>query len=618
MTDQSTAPAAPVDPAAPCACDSGLSAGRCCAVDSKAAPPAEVDAESDAAELAAAEALRAGDPDRAAGLAIDVLEAAPLRPRALATLAEVRLGQGRPRAAAAKALLERLIEVQPVNFWPVNKLGLLELGRGNAQAAEPLARRGIRVAPENPQAHNLMAMTMTELGRSVVGEYHCRMALELLGTLPALVLANLATNLFNQGRIAEARALYREADGIEPDNRKTLLAWARMEEADRNFADAHALLDRLDRLVPDNPGVVLTRAMTFGREKRYEEAIATLGGAAARGSRDLRPVDLLERGRLRDQLGRFDEAWADFAAGKARAREIGNNVYDAPAAAAFAERLKYFFRRKPLSLMPAVATRADVAQPIFILGFPRSGTTLLEQTLTASPAIAAGDELPLVNQIAGMAPRLLASPLAYPEALSDLWMGDKRDGLADMRDLYLQRARHFGVLREGAGFFTDKMPLNEVHLGLIALMFPKAPLLHVIRHPLDIMVSAMSNFFTHGNYCGSTLESAATHLVLVHDLVAHYRAEMDLNYVQVRYEDVVRDQETTIRGVFGVVGVPFDPGVLAFEANARYARTASYAQVTEKLYDRSLFRHRHYRRHLEPAIPILAPLIERLGYENEV
>lgn len=510
------------------------------------------------------------------------------------------------------------MEVDPGNFWPVNKLGLLELKRGNTEEAEPLARRGIRIAPDHAQAHNLMGMAMTEAGRGVVGEYHCRRALELLdGKRPALVLANLATNLVNQGRIGEARALYREADAAEPKNRQTLLAWARMEEADRQFAAAHALLDQLDAMAPDDPAVALTRAMTLGREARYDEAIALLETAAMRSSRELSPAELLERGRLRDRLGRHDEAWADFAEGKAQARETSGNSYDEEGMRRYAERLKYVFRRKPLSLMPAVETRTDVAQPIFILGFPRSGTTLLEQTLSAAPTIAAGDELPLIHQITGLMPRLLASPLEYPEALSELWMGDKRDGLAELRDHYLQRARHLGAMRDGVAMFTDKMPLNETHLGLVGLMFPRAPLLHVIRHPLDIMVSAMSNFFSHGGYCGTTLESAARHLVLTHDLVAHYRAEMALRYHPVRYEDVVHDQAATIEAVFQFIGTPYDPAVLGFEANSRYARTASYAQVTEKLYDRSAGRHRHYLRHLGPALPILEPLIERLGYQVE-
>jgi hypothetical protein len=171
-----------------------------------------------------------------------------------------------------------------------------------------------------------------------------------------------------------------------------------------------------------------------------------------------------------------------------------------------------------------------------------------------------------------------------------------------------------GILTPQAAWFTDKMPLNETHLGLIALLFPQSPLIHVIRHPLDIMVSAISNHFTHGMFCASALETAALHYVRVTDLVQRYRSEMALRYLPVRYEDMVGDQEATVRAMLDFVGEDFDERCLAFHENQRYARTASYAQVTEKLYDRSRFRYRHYRKHLEPVIPILQPVIERLGY----
>jgi Sulfotransferase family len=169
-------------------------------------------------------------------------------------------------------------------------------------------------------------------------------------------------------------------------------------------------------------------------------------------------------------------------------------------------------------------------------------------------------------------------------------------------------------LTPGAAWFTDKMPLNETQLGLIALLFPEAPLIHVIRHPLDIMVSAISNHFTHGFFCASALETAAQHYVRVMDLVHHFRSEMALRYLPIRYEEMVVDQEATVRAMLDFIGEPFDPRCLEFHENRRYARTASYAQVTEKLYDRSRFRYRNYRKHLEPAIPILQPVIDRLGY----
>jgi len=209
---------------------------------------------------------------------------------------------------------------------------------------------------------------------------------------------------------------------------------------------------------------------------------------------------------------------------------------------------------------------------------------------------------------------MLNSPLSYPDALAELWFGDQAEGLENLRDYYLQRARQLGALRRTADWFTDKMPLNETHLGLIGLVFPQAPIIHLLRHPLDVVLSTFSNHLTHGFYCAYDLTSIALHYVLVMELVEHYRREMALRYLSVKYEDVIVGQETMVREMLGFIGAPYDPRCLDFHENRRYARTASYAQVTEQLYDRSRFRYRAYREQLAPVIPVLEPIIHRLGY----
>ena len=196
-------------------------------------------------------------------------------------------------------------------------------------------------------------------------------------------------------------------------------------------------------------------------------------------------------------------------------------------------------------------------------------------------------------------------------------MGDNQLTLDQFRDYYLQRAEQLGIWEPGARYFTDKMPLNETHLGLIHLIFPESPIIHVRRHPLDILLSNFSNFLTHGFHQAFDVTSCATHYVLIDGLVEHYKQQLDMKYLDVRYEDLVENQEPNVRRIMEFIGVDFDPRTLSFHENQRYARTASYAQVTEKLYDSSVYRYRHYRKYLDEAVRILKPTLDRLGYPSE-
>jgi tetratricopeptide (TPR) repeat protein len=594
-----------------CACGSGLTRTRCCELNLTTLGAREAGRHLAPLEERAAEARQGGAAEEAERLALDVLELAPGRTRALTVLYEIRKAQQKPDASVA--LIQRIVALEPNNFWATNELTLLLLGRGNIVGAERHARNAMRMAPENAQSHYLMGMVLTEANRPAVGEYHYHRALELSGSRDPVVLANLALCLKNQGKMSAARALYEESIRAAPDSLHALLGLARLEEADRNLAAAMASIERAEALVPDNPNVRLLRAVVLGRSGKTDAALAMLDSMATANA-TLNPAEWLEKGRLLDRMGRYEEAFHAFDAGRARLREVTGQQYLDAQAEQLIARLESFFVKKRLATLPRAKTRTDVAQPLFVLGFPRSGTTLLEQTLTAHRRIAAADELPYIIEIAELMPRLLDSPLGYPEALAELWMADHREDLDNLRDHYLRKVAQLGVVPEGAAWFTDKMPLNETHLGLIGLLFPESPLLHVVRHPLDVVLSVYSNLLTHGFFCAYALESAARHYSRVMDLVDHYRREMNLRYLRVRYEDIVDDQEASIRKVLDFIGEEFDPKCLAFHENRRYARTASYAQVTERLYDRSRYRYRNYLAQLQPVIPILQPVIERLGY----
>ncbi|MGI9375003.1 MAG: tetratricopeptide repeat-containing sulfotransferase family protein [Tsuneonella suprasediminis] len=557
--------------------------------------------------------VRVGDRDGAYDAARAILERTPGQREALGALFNLLREDGNVEAAAI--IVQRLTLLHPNDSIGLIAAVQFFLARRDLARAQYHSRRLVLLGPEAPISHFLMGQVFLAQGNAPAAEHHFRKAL-LLGEDASQMLrevdAYLASALRRMGRFDEARSIFERLEQGDDVSVEVLLNWAGLEEADRNFERANELLDRARTIAPNDARIAAMKTTVLRRLKQPQQSLKESEAPEEEGALS---SALLERGHTLDSMGRYDEAFAAYDAFKRQLRERTGTAYGETEAAAQVGRLRGFFTEGRSRLLPRARSPGEGSpQPIFIVGFPRSGTTLVEQTLSTHPAIAAGDELPVIDSIAGRTQQLLHSPLSYPRSLSELWFGDRAAHVDMLRDHYLADAALHGAITPGKRWFTDKMPLNEMHLGLIHLLFPQSPVIHLVRHPLDVVLSVFANWLTHGFYCAYTLESAARHYALVADLIAHYRAVLPLRYHAVRYEELVADQEGQIRALLEFIGAPFDPRTLAFHENARPARTASYAQVTEKLYTRSVFRYRNYLKHLEPVLPILMPTIERLGY----
>lgn len=591
-----------------CPCGTGLKQRQCCGLDlsTVAAEPAEQHAD---ALTTIAHSYRDGDMATVRRLALEVLAVSPGARDALGALFNVLNEAGDFKAAAT--VVHRMGRIHHTEGIVQLVAARFFLGRENPMLAEFHSRMLVRIAPQEARAHATMGRVFLLTGQGRPAEYHLRLASELAdsGAAPDAALEpDLALALTLQGRFAEAREIFARHTAAVGDQLNVLLQWVRLEEDARDFAAAFALLDRAAALEGEGRQVTFARAGLHRRVKQPEQALEAIAGTDDPGK-----GSLLQKGQILDSLGRYDEAFEAFSAYKTHLR-AGGISYREDQARQTVEALTSFFTPGRARLLPRAEVRTDHAQPIFIVGFPRSGTTLVEQTLTSHPAISAGGELPIVHSITQRSRMLLGSPSGYPNSLCDLWLADRRAQIDTLRDLYLNDAALAGATAPGKPWFTDKMPLNETDLGLIHLLFAQSPILHLVRHPLDVVLSVFSNGLTHGYYCAYALETAAKHYALIADLIAHYRAALPLRYHAVRYEELVVEQEREVRAMLDFIGEPYDARTLAFHENTRHARTASYAQVTEKLYTRSRFRYRNYLKHLEPVIPILEPAIARLGY----
>jgi Flp pilus assembly protein TadD len=502
--------------------------------------------------------------------------------------------QQRGQSVEAIVVLEKIIALAPSLDWPRDDLAILLAGLGRKVEAETVTRAGLRRNDRNPQAHAMLGALLTERRDLPGGEAAFRCALALIGDHPPTQVA-LAVNLIEQGKLEAAEPLLTRADLLAPRDGATLAHWSRLREAMGDLTASRALLDRAEAAGFD---VTLRRAVQLGREKRHSDALAVIEAVPGRAGGDA----LLEAGRLKERLGRPAEAFADFVEGKARLAARDRLSYDGAAVAREFETLARLVETR--GPPPGAAVR-DGPHPIFVFGFPRSGTTMVEQILSSHSAVAAGGELPFVTELVST----LESGLGGLEAL---W----KPGVAEtLRDLYLDRAKAFGLLDSGKPFFTDKMPLSEVWTPVIRAAFPRARLIRMVRHPLDTAVSMLSHNLTHGEFCGYRIEDIASHMRAVHALTGAYAATLGETAMSVRYEDLVAQQEAQTRRLLDHLGLPFEPACLRFHENRRYAPTPSYAQVSEPLNDRSIGRWKLYRQQLKPQTTALAEVIADLGYE---
>lgn len=503
----------------------------------------------------------------------------------------------------AADLLAAALRADPDSAWAHLQTVELLQRSGRTDEAEQFARRGLARRPDDAPLHERFGELLCERNELVAGEWHLRRSLELGGARPQL-LVMLGLCLVRQGRPAEAEPFYAEADRLEPRDVRTLAYWSKACEVQHDLPRAQALLERAASSGSASD-IDLLRAQHAARGGHVEAALALLDAAPV-----LNGDALLERGRLKDRMGRHAEAWVDLVEGKRKlAAEAGGLRYEAAAVAQFLARLEEFFVRDRLVRLPRATRRADVPQPLFIVGFPRSGTTLLEQVLAAHPAIRAGGELPFAGELREVANQLLSGREPFPLNLAGLMTADRHHLAAVLRDHYLARAEGRGLLAPGGAFFVDKMPFNEVWLPLIRIAFPQATVVHLVRHPLDVCLSMMSHQLNHGFHCGYRLEDTAHYLAAVHRLHEHYRRELDPGEFILRYESLVANPRDVVARLLDHVGLPFDEACLRFHERGGYAPTPSYAQVVQPLNDRSIGRHRPYAAQLEPVRPVLAPLV---------
>jgi hypothetical protein len=382
------------------------------------------------------------------------------------------------------------------------------------------------------------------------------------------------------------------------------------------MAENAADLDAADRWArralsagPDSAGAGLVRAAVARRRGDPDASLALVAAWIDRAPASLRHLLLFERARSLEIARRSEEAFAAFAEANAQQAATAAPRRDPGRALAQLAALTALHRAGP-----PPGEGDEGADLLFVVGFPRSGTTLLDQVLDAHPQVEVIEERPL---IAAMIADLTLSGRRYPQDLPMLTNAEIRG----LRDHYRRRlSRH--TRRGTARYTVDKMPLNMAHPALIRRVFPGARFILALRHPCDVVLSCFMQNFVLNDWMAAfaTLDGAADLYRATFGAWESYVASVPTPALTVRYEDVVADLEREARRIADFLDLPFDPAMLAFHEHARgrgVLATPSAAQVTQPIYRTALARWRRYGSVMAPIAERLSAEIERYGYAEE-
>ncbi len=589
------------------------------------------------------EASIAGRLGEAQNLFESVCRADPLDVEAWVKLALVlkRLN----KLSEAETCGRRAVSLQPRLGFAHHALGVVLHAQGRTTEAIESYKAAIQHQPDFPDAHYLLGNALHETGKPEEALQCYRRALQLQPNSPdvlcnlgavlidlgdheeaalylqralalqpgnTIALSNLSHVLRLQNKIDEALGMFRHALDLAPDSIEVLAGLAGLLEKTGKLEEARLHTERGLALAPKNPAITLVATQLARREKRLHEASSLLEGLLGQPlTPDKRADALIELGQIQDQLGDAAKALPAIVEGK-RLKAMTTLRSDC-------DRLRYLDRvnlisglaTKSLASSAVTANTTQFATPIFLIGFPRSGTTLLEQILDSHPSLQSMEER---GAVAHMVNRFLSMVVNRDDALANL----NSEEIADLQQSYFEEVARNIELRPNT-HLIDKMPLNTAGVPVIWRAFPKAKFILSIRHPCDVCLSCLMQNFAVNEGMASffSLEDTVRTYAAVMGAWQKYVILLPLDYHRIRYEDLIADVEGETRKLLTFLDIDWDGAVLDHTEHARQRgaiNTPSYHQVTQPIYQSAKYRWHRYKEAFEPYMSILQPFIEYFGY----
>ena len=542
--------------------------------------------------------------------------------------------QRRGDARAAAEIYRAILRNDPRNAEALHFMGLAFRQLGDARSAEEFFGRALAVDPDQANTLCDLATLCAEQKRYEEALPHFRRALQLnpnhtdaltnlanvfrklnrpQDALPlherftriqprdAAGFRRLADTHYRLGDVAGAIAGYRRAIDLAPDDRLARVNLGDAYESAGQFKQAKFHYSAALRRDANSP-LALARLLQL-RDQTVEPRWVDHARAMVLAPR----TQLDARIRLNVALGHYYDRQRDYDVAfgflrKGNELQFAKDPYDSSHFTDAVDRLMEAFTRETFAAASATARREGAERPVFIVGMPRSGTTLAEQILASHSQVAGGGELSTIMNLGMQVQELSSTKRPYPHGVADL--GEA--GLARLASRYLERLDKISAT---ARHVTDKLPFNFMHLGLIALLFPGAKVIHCRRDPIDNALSCYFTSFADQIQFANDLGTLGRYYVDYARLMDHWRAILPLRILDVQYESLVGDTERVVREMVEYCGLEWEEQCLQFHRTARGVTTPSRWQVRQPIYSGSVARWRHYEGHLGGLREALGPVL---------
>jgi tetratricopeptide (TPR) repeat protein len=496
------------------------------------------------------------------------------------------------RLNEAEHLLRPWLDQHPEDAAALRLLAEVAARVGKRHDAQDLLRKALEIAPAYRSARIRLSSLLLEEGKAAE-------ALTVLDDMLAFepdsvaVLASKASVLGKVGEYSRALELYKEMLALAPDKPGLWLSLGHINNTLGDAAGSIAAYRRVTELQPA-AGVAWWSLANLKSYRFSDEDVAVMTAALA--DEDLSEDNALHLhfalGTALEARQQFEAAFSHYRSGNQTRRK--QNGYDAPAMTDMVDRVAATFDRR---LFESAAGH-PTADPIFIVGMPRAGSTLVEQILASHSAIEGTSELPVLPMMVRNLEEEMEAP--FPELVATL----PRERLAALGKEYLESTRVYR--KTDRRRFIDKLPNNWLHVGLITLMLPNATIIDARRHPLDCCFSVFKQNFARGQVFSYDLDDVGRYYRDYVRLMAHFDEVLPGHVHRLIHENLIADSEGEIRRLLAAVGVPFEEGTLDFHRNERAVRTPSAEQVRRPINTDGVARWK-------PFEPWLDPLKEALG-----